>query len=312
MKIITPVFILCLRDFYLQLTDKDGKEITPDKYFENCLSMSDGESKEKIDETRDCIKKYFPRRKCFTLTHPATGKKLAKIEGFGDDQLNVDFVRECISLQEYVYSCEHKVTDGVSKAPVKGYDFESFTRTYVEALQTGSVLSYEKAYEKVSKRHNNKLVATLVHEFETELKKMDTPVKRKTDIERKTFEILNKKLKQLRNESYPYKNNIHEVLAMEKMKAIADKFRDQNSLLVQHNLQKTLKTLYDDLIEQNEVLIDSKEGAMFYNLMISDRMKSLFHSKMQPYDEDEVYQNFFPSADDHINFIYIFQKTSFL
>jgi hypothetical protein len=121
MKIITPIFILCLRDFYLEVKDEDGTEMSPDKYFEKCLSMSNDKGKEKIDETRECIKKYFPRRKCFTLAQPAMGRKLAKIEEFDDDQLNDEFVSDCNSLQEYVYACEHKVTDGVTKAPIKGY-----------------------------------------------------------------------------------------------------------------------------------------------------------------------------------------------
>ncbi|XP_060586542.1 guanylate-binding protein 1-like [Ruditapes philippinarum] len=289
MKIITPIFILCLRDFYLEVKDEDGKDITPDKYFEKCLSVSDGKGKMKIDETRECIKRYFPRRKCFTLAQPAIGKKLAKLDDYEDYQLNDEFISDCGSLQEYVYTCEHKVTDGVTKAPVKGNDFESFTRTYVTAMRTGSMLSYEKAYDQVSRFHNSKLVVTFVHEFEAELKKMDTPVKRKTDIEGKTFEILNKKLKLLREKMYPYRMNIFEDKAMNKMKTIADEFRKQNSTLVQRKLLEYLEELHGDMIKQNEIWFDSKEGLKLYNQNI-DFMKELFHSKMQDYDEDETIQ----------------------
>ncbi|XP_060586555.1 guanylate-binding protein 1-like [Ruditapes philippinarum] len=300
MKIITPIFILCLRDFYLEVKDEDGTEMSPDKYFEKCLSRSDGKGNEKIDETRECIKKYFPRRKCFTLAQPAMGRKLAKVDDYEDYQLNDEFVSDCNSLQEYVYACEHKVTDGVTKAPIKGYDFESFTRTYVGAMRTGSMLSYEKAFDQVSKFHNSKLVVTSVHEFETELKEMKMPVKRKTDIEGKTFEILNKKLKQLREKMYPYKVNIFEDEAMKKMKTIADEFREQNSALVLHTLLEALEKLHDDIIKQNEIWFDSKEGLKLYSQNI-DCMKVMFNSEMQDYDEDErliAIINFEKSIDD--------------
>jgi hypothetical protein len=84
----------------------------------------------------------------------------------------------------------------------------------VKAMGTGTILSYEKAYDQVSRFHNSKLVVTSVHEFKNELNKMDKPVKRKTDIEEKTFAILNKKLKQLRKKMYPYKIDIFEDKAM--------------------------------------------------------------------------------------------------
>ncbi|XP_060586553.1 guanylate-binding protein 1-like [Ruditapes philippinarum] len=300
MKVITLIFILCLRDFYLEVIDEDGTEMSPDKYFEDCLSMSDGQGKEKIDETRECIKKYFPRRKCFTLAQPAMGRKLAKVDAYEDNQLNDEFVSDCNSLQEYVYACEHKVTDGVTKAPVQGNDFESFTRTYVEAMRAGSMLSYETAFDQVSKFHNSKLVVTSVHEFETELKRMDTPVKRKTDIEGKTFDILTKKLKQLREKMYPYKINIFEDKALNKMKTIADEFREQNSALVLHILLEALEKLHEDIIKQNEIWFDSKEGLKLYSQSI-DCMKVLFNSKMQDYDEDERLKaiiNFEKSIDD--------------
>lgn len=286
MKIITPIFILCLRDFYLELIDEDGAEMSPDKYFDDCLSMSDGKGKEKIDETKECIKKYFPRRKCFTLAQPAMGRKLAKVDDYEDDQLNEEFVSDCNSLQEYVYACEHKVTDGITKAPVQGNDFESFTRTYVAAIRTGSMLSYEKAYDQVSKFHNSKLVVTSVHEFKTELKEMDTPLKRKTVIEGKTFEILNKKLKQLREKMYPYKINIFEDKALTRMQTIADEFREQNSAHVQQILLETLKKLHDVIIKQYEILFDSKKDLKWYSQRI-DCIKRIFNSDMQDYDEDE-------------------------
>ncbi|XP_060586543.1 guanylate-binding protein 1-like [Ruditapes philippinarum] len=286
MKIITPIFILCLRDFYLEVKDEDGTEMSPDKYFEKCLSMSDGKGKEKIDETRECIKNYFPRRKCFTLAQPAMGKKLAKVDDYIDDQLNDEFVRDCNSLQEYVYACEHKVTDAVTRAPIKGSDFESFTQTYVAAMRTGSILSYDKAFDQVSIFHNSKLVVTSVHEFETELKKMDIPVKRKTDIAGKAIEILNIKLKQLRAKMYPYRIDIFEDKAMKKMKKIADEFREQNSALVLHILLEALEKLHNVMIKQNEAWFDAKGGLELYSENIG-YIKEGFHREMEDYDEDE-------------------------
>lgn len=140
---ISPIFILCLRDFFLEMVDTDGKEISADEYFEKCLSSSTDGSKDSKDEvshqTRDCIRKYFPRRKCFTLTQPATGKTLARLEEANDDKLDEDFITNVKRLQTYVYTCEHKVMDGVTRVPVKGSGkFLIFCRFEVLTCITGN------------------------------------------------------------------------------------------------------------------------------------------------------------------------------
>ncbi|XP_045172034.2 guanylate-binding protein 1-like [Mercenaria mercenaria] len=121
MGIVTPMFIMCLRDFYLELKSTNGKVITEDEYFEECLANSaDEKGKDSYNKTRSCIKRYFPRRKCFTLAQPVGSKKLARIEQLDDNALDEDFVKDVTRLQEFVYDCEPKFVDGMTQKLVDG------------------------------------------------------------------------------------------------------------------------------------------------------------------------------------------------
>jgi hypothetical protein len=61
-----------LRDFALQLVGKNGREITPDEYLEQCLEEvpSNNYDIRKKNEIRRAIKETFGKRCCFPLVRP--------------------------------------------------------------------------------------------------------------------------------------------------------------------------------------------------------------------------------------------------
>lgn len=68
-----PQFIWVLRDFALQLIDKNGLEMSPDEYLEQCLeetpNASSAQTKKK-NEIRRAIKTSLGSRHCYTLVRP--------------------------------------------------------------------------------------------------------------------------------------------------------------------------------------------------------------------------------------------------
>ena len=61
-----PDFVWTLRDFSLQL-EMNGDSVTPDAYLENSLKLQQGtgEKVKNYNLPRLCIRKFFPKKKCF-------------------------------------------------------------------------------------------------------------------------------------------------------------------------------------------------------------------------------------------------------
>ena len=95
-----PQFIIALRDFSL-LLEIDGKEVTADEYLEYSLVSRKGD--EEINYTRECIKKYFKHRRCFTFDRPASRRKLMMLDQVKDSELSEDFVEEMERFTQFIY-----------------------------------------------------------------------------------------------------------------------------------------------------------------------------------------------------------------
>jgi hypothetical protein len=116
---IMPQFVLCVRDFNLEL-EQHGEVITADEYLEMCLQTKTIENPEdeKYNRPRECIKKYFTRRKVFTFDRPASRKVMRTLDLAREEDLNEDFVHETEKFLAFIYSCPGKYL--LNKSPVTG------------------------------------------------------------------------------------------------------------------------------------------------------------------------------------------------
>ena len=91
-----PFFFLLLRDFFLDLS-LDGQTCTPDQYLENALKLKPGRGRKISDynEPRECIRSYFPQRKCFTLCKPVDeDAKLRNLDTVDERQIRPEFLAQ--------------------------------------------------------------------------------------------------------------------------------------------------------------------------------------------------------------------------
>uniref|UniRef100_A0A8D0EXI1 Guanylate binding protein family member 6 n=1 Tax=Strix occidentalis caurina TaxID=311401 RepID=A0A8D0EXI1_STROC len=133
-----PTFIWAVRDFTLQL-ELDGKEISADDYLENALRLKDGEGTvQRYNQTRECIRQYFPERKCFVFDQPAHKRDLVRLEELQDDEIDVEFQQQLEKFCSYIWE----------KSPLKtipgGYIITGnllgkLAETYVETIRSGAV-----------------------------------------------------------------------------------------------------------------------------------------------------------------------------
>ncbi|XP_051021936.1 guanylate-binding protein 1-like [Acomys russatus] len=164
-----PDFVWTLRDFSLELK-VNGEPISADEYLQNSLRLLQGISqKEKqFNMPRLCIRKFFPKKKCFVFERPAHGKQLNQLESLQDQDLDPSFVEQVAQFCSYVFSCsEVKTLSGGLK--VNGPRLKSLVTTYVNTISSGGLPCMENAVLALSKIENSSAVQKAITYYEQQM-----------------------------------------------------------------------------------------------------------------------------------------------
>ncbi|XP_038166865.1 guanylate-binding protein 4-like isoform X2 [Arvicola amphibius] len=149
-----PDFVWTLRDVTVRL-EADGQSLTADEYLENSLKLKQGTSKEdkNYNLPRLCIRKFFPRRKCFVFYPPTEWKKLSELENLRDDELDSDFVQQAAEFCSFILSSSKaKALPGGVK--VNGARLEKLVLSYIDAMSSGDLPCMENAVLALAKIEN--------------------------------------------------------------------------------------------------------------------------------------------------------------
>ncbi|XP_059544915.1 guanylate-binding protein 6-like [Myotis daubentonii] len=161
-----PDFIWVVRDFSLEL-ELNGHPITEDEYLENALKLVPGMNhKAQISNfRRECIRNFFPRRKCFVFDRPTNDKKLlANIEKVEDKQLDPYFKEETKNFCSYILTQARTKTlrEGIM---VTGKRLRTLVVTYVDAINNGSVPCLENAMTTLAQIENSRAVQKAANHY---------------------------------------------------------------------------------------------------------------------------------------------------
>ncbi|KAH0519443.1 Guanylate-binding protein 4 [Microtus ochrogaster] len=149
-----PDFVWTLRDVTVRL-EADGQSLTADEYLENSLKLKQGASKEdkNYNLPRLCIRKFFPRKKCFVFYPPTEWKKLSELENLRDDELDSDFVQQAAEFCSFIFSSSKaKALPGGVK--VNGARLEKLVLSYIDAISSGDLPCMENAVLALAKIEN--------------------------------------------------------------------------------------------------------------------------------------------------------------
>ncbi|XP_005863426.2 PREDICTED: guanylate-binding protein 6-like [Myotis brandtii] len=154
-----PDFIWVLRDFTLELK-LNGQPITEDEYLENSLKLIPGlNPKAKISNIpRECIRRYFPKRKCFVFDRPTKDTSLlAKIENILESQLDPKFRQQSDNFCYYIstHAKTKTLREGVK---VTGNRLGTLVVTYIDTINKGSVPCLENAVTTLAQLENSAAV----------------------------------------------------------------------------------------------------------------------------------------------------------
>ncbi|XP_010634948.1 guanylate-binding protein 5 [Fukomys damarensis] len=225
-----PDLVWTLRDFYLSL-ETDGKLITPDEYLENSLKLKEGSSEriQNFNFPRLCIKKLFPKKKCFIFDSPADKKTLSQLEKLHDDELYPEFVQQVAEFCSYIlsHSMAKTLPGGIT---VNGPRLESLAQTYVDAINSGDLPCMENSVLTLVQRENLGAVQKAVAHYDQQ---MGQKVQLPTDTLQELLDL-------------------HRACEREAMEIFTkNSFKDENQSF-QKELQTLLDTKQHDICEQNK------------------------------------------------------------
>uniref|UniRef100_A0A8C2UWK0 Guanylate binding protein 5 n=1 Tax=Chinchilla lanigera TaxID=34839 RepID=A0A8C2UWK0_CHILA len=246
-----PDLVWTLRDFYLNL-ETDGQLVTPDQYLENSLMVKEG-SNERIQNfnlPRLCIKKFFPRKKCFIFESPAEKKQLSHLEELHDDELHPEFVQQVSEFCSYIFShSAAKTLPGGMK--VNGPRLESLTQTYVDAINRGDLPCVGNSVLALVQTENSAAVQKALAHYDQQ---MDQKVQLPTDTLQELLDL-------------------HRACEREAMEIFTkNSFKDEDQ-----TFQKELQTLLD--AKQNDICERNKEAS-------SKRCSTLLQDIFAPLEEE--------------------------
>ncbi|XP_064296537.1 guanylate-binding protein 1-like isoform X1 [Phalacrocorax carbo] len=157
-----PNFVWAVRDFTLDL-EVNGEEISEDEYLENALKLKAGSGPETQhhNELRECLRQFFPCRKCFVFDQPATRRQLAHLEELQDEELSPEF------LQQVEKFCSHIWENSPPKTTLDGHivtgtSLGKLAEIYVEAIRSGAVPCVESVMLALAEIENRAAVKEAV------------------------------------------------------------------------------------------------------------------------------------------------------
>uniref|UniRef100_A0A2R9AAM5 Guanylate binding protein 3 n=1 Tax=Pan paniscus TaxID=9597 RepID=A0A2R9AAM5_PANPA len=300
-----PDFVWTLRDFSLDL-EADGQPLTPDEYLTYSLKLKKGTSQK--DETfnlpRLCIRKFFPKKKCFVFDRPVHRRKLAQLEKLQDEELDPEFVQQVADFCSYIFS-NSKTKTLSGGIQVNGPRLESLVLTYVNAISSGDLPCMENAVLALAQIENSAAVQKAIAHYEQQMgQKVQLPTESlqelldlHRDSESKAIEVF------IRSS---FKDVDH--LFQKELAAQLDKKRDdfckQNQEASSDRCSGLLQVIFSPLEEEVKAGIYSKPGG--YRLFVQklqDLKKKYYEEPRKGTQAEEILQTYLKSKESVTNAI---------
>uniref|UniRef100_A0A8C1JTX5 Guanylate-binding protein 1-like n=1 Tax=Cyprinus carpio TaxID=7962 RepID=A0A8C1JTX5_CYPCA len=260
-----PSFIWVVRDFTLEL-EIDGKKVTDDDYLEFALNLRKGVSKKTRDYNlpRECIRRYFPSRKCFVFPFPVTcHKNMTRLEILQDQDLAQQF------LEVTGHFCDHMfVNSDVKRLKgghiVTGQLLGHLVEIYVETISSGEVPCLENAVVVLANLENQTAVQEALKVYQTGMEEL-----------KKTLPV---SIENLTCEHQKFSS-----LAIAKFTERS--FKDEKMEYLK-KLEEAVSMFYTDLLEENKMTSERKCRDLLKNLSsdMNKRMQDGEYSQSGGYE----------------------------
>ncbi|XP_037386909.1 guanylate-binding protein 3-like isoform X2 [Pygocentrus nattereri] len=172
-----PNFIWTVRDFVLKLVIEKKGQVTEDEYLDFALQLKKGMGKKESNYNlpRQCIRSYFPTRKCFVFPLPASQDNMAHLESLDERDIRPDFLKVTQRFCDYIFEKSNvKTLKGGHK--VTGRMFGHLVRLYVDTISSGNVPCLENAVVVMAQIENQAAVQEGLKVYQSGMEKVKFPV----------------------------------------------------------------------------------------------------------------------------------------
>ncbi|XP_063061949.1 guanylate-binding protein 1-like isoform X2 [Engraulis encrasicolus] len=241
-----PGFVWAVRDFTL---DKkiDGRDVSDDEYLDHfALQLKKGLTQKVLEYNlpRQCIRSFFPTRKCFTFPFPTSSDKMKCLDSMPESQLEPDFRQVADRFCTYVFSeSRTKTVQGGHK--VTGSRLSHLVKIYLDTISSGNVPCLENAVVAMAEIENQSAMTEGLRQYElgmqplkaqfpTDLDKLSAEHRRLSDVATKEF------LKR----SFKDEGGKYMAQLTEKIGQLFDRLADENMQASEERCRKILSDLY--------------------------------------------------------------------
>ncbi|XP_059544930.1 guanylate-binding protein 1-like isoform X1 [Myotis daubentonii] len=300
-----PDFVWTLRDFSLEL-EANGQPISADEYLENSLKLKQGTSlkNEKFNLPRLCIRKFFPKKKCFVFDRPTHRKKLGQLETMHDDELDPEFVQQVTDFCSYIFS-NSKVKTLSGGIQVNGPRLETLVMTYVNAISSRDLPCMENAILALAQIENSAAVQKAIAHYDWQMsEKVQLPTETLQELldlhmasEKEAIEVFMKN--SFKDVDHLFKNKLAAQLAIKR-----NDFCKENMKASSDRCSALLKDIFHSLEEDIKQEIFSKPGG--YRLLmqtIHELKKKYLQEPRKGIQSEEVLQTYLRSKESVIDAI---------
>ncbi|XP_048011465.1 guanylate-binding protein 1-like [Megalobrama amblycephala] len=167
-----PSFIWAVRDFTLE-QKINGKYVTEDQYLEYALKLKPGSSRtvKEFNLPRECIRNYFPSRKCFTFPFPTAPENVSRLESLDPADLSPDFQKVSDHFCKFIFDRSEvkRLKDGHT---VTGRVLGQLVKTYVDTISSGEVPFLENAVIAMAMIENESAVKEGLEVYQSGMEKL--------------------------------------------------------------------------------------------------------------------------------------------
>ncbi|KAK9976670.1 hypothetical protein ABG768_021875 [Culter alburnus] len=212
---------------------------------------------------RECIKKFFPSRTCFTFPFPAAPEKLSRLESLDPSELSCDFLEVTDRFCKFVFNKSQvkKLKDGIT---VTGRVLGNLAKTYVETIASGAVPCLENAVIAMALIENEAAVKEGLAVYQSGMEKL----KGSFPLELKDVSSEHQRLSSMATQAFTKRS-----------------FRDTDGKYLK-SLEENINKLFDGYLRQNEQASKRRCEELLSSLSArtTENLKQGFYTKPGGYD----------------------------
>ncbi|KAL2086071.1 hypothetical protein ACEWY4_017130 [Coilia grayii] len=265
-----PGFVWAVRDFTLE-RKIDGRDVSDDEYLDFALHLKKGLTPKVMNYNlpRQCIRNFFPTRRCFTFPFPTTSENMKHLDSMSESELCPDFLRVADRFCTYVFT-ESRVKTVQGGHRVTGSRFSHLARIYVDTINSGEIPCLENAVVAMAEIENQSAMNEGLRLYEQGMEQLKA--KFPTDLESLSAEhnrLSTMATKEFLKRSFKDEGGKYMAQLAEKIAELFDQLTNRNMEASEQLCRKLLSDLYTPIATSIEQGVYAKPGG--YEIYRRDR-----------------------------------------